>query len=77
MNTYIKNIIKNCKSSEEIINIAYNLEMMIKAAGEKYINININKDTDDEFIDKCLLAEEFEEKLQSEMLCDCSNDLYL
>ncbi|MEG2289659.1 MAG: hypothetical protein RSC24_06795 [Clostridium sp.] len=63
----IKEMVDKLDKSDDIIYLAYKLEKLIKYAGDRYINLNLNGESDDLFIDKCFLAEEFEEKLRSEM----------
>ncbi|XZN14402.1 hypothetical protein ACSW9O_16195 (plasmid) [Clostridium perfringens] len=73
MKETIKKYIENLKSEDELINMAYELEQMIKLIGKKYIEININENSEDVFIEKAFLAEEFEEKLNSLLMCSYSN----
>lgn len=73
INKKIKEMINKLDKSDEILNLSVILEKLIKYAGERYIDINLDKDSDDPFLDKCFLAEEFEERLKNEFLCECDN----
>ncbi len=73
MKEVIKKYIENLKSEDELINTAYELEQMIKFIGKIYIERNVDKNSEDIFIEKAFLAEEFEEKLNSLLMFNYSN----
>lgn len=77
MKEIIKDYIEKAKNGEELVNIAYELEQIIKLVGKKYVEMNINKECDDEFIEKAFLIEEFEEKLSSLLMCESSSSIYI